>query len=53
MAFPTLGSFDHAVMSVSTDFPFNLKGDATFHQTAFDYSRVDWDDLRDNLRDVR
>ena len=42
MTFPPLGNFDH-VVSVSTDFPSNLKGDAPYHCTANDYSCVDCD----------
>ena len=52
VAFPKLGNSDHAVVSVSIDFPSNSKGDASFHCTAYDYSRADWDVLHDNLRDV-
>ena len=43
---------DHVVVSVSIDFPINLKQDTPFHRVAFDYSRVDWDGLSDHLRDV-
>ena len=52
MAFPPLGNSDHAVVSVSTDFPINSKQDTPFHRVAYDYSRADWDGLRDHLRDV-
>ena len=52
MAFPQLGNSDHVVVSVSIDFPSNSKGDAPFHRIACDYSRADWDGLRDHLRDV-
>ena len=52
MVFPPLGSSDHLVVSVSIDLLTNLKKDAPFHCTAYDYSRVDWDGLRDHLRDV-
>ena len=51
MAFPPLRNFDH-VVSVSSDFPINLKQDALFHQIAYDYSRANWDGLRNHLRDV-
>ena len=43
---------DHVVLSVSNDFVSNSKGDAQIHCIAHDYSRVDWDGLRDHLRDV-
>ena len=52
MAFAPLGNSDHAVVSVSIDFPTNSQQDAPFHRIAYDYSRADWDDLRDHLRDV-
>ena len=52
MAFPPLGNSDHVVVSVSIDFPLNAKQDTPFHQMAYDYSRADWDGLRDHLRDV-
>ena len=52
MAFPPLGYSDHVVVSVSTDFPLNLKWDAPIHCIAYDYSHADWDGLRDHLRDV-
>ena len=34
------------------DFPTNLQQDAPFHCIAYDYSRADWDGLRDHFRDV-
>ena len=37
---------------VSIDFAINSKLDAPFHRVAYDYSRADWDGLRDHLRDV-
>ena len=43
---------DHVVVSVSFDIPSNSQRDAPFHCIAYDYSRGDWDSLRDNLRDV-
>ena len=52
MANPTLGNSDHVVVSVSIDFPTNSQHDAPFHRKAYDYSRADWDGLRDHLRDV-
>ena len=52
MAFPPLGNSDHVVVSVSIDFPTNSQQDAPFHRIPYDYSRADWDGLRDHLRDV-
>ena len=52
IAFPPLGNSDHVVLSVSIDFPTNSQWDAPFHGISYDYSRTDWDDLRDHLRDV-
>ena len=43
---------DHVVISVSIDFPVNVKQDTPFHRLAYDYFRADWDGLRDHLRDV-
>ena len=34
------------------DFPTNLQQDAPFHCITYDYSRADWDGLRDHLRNV-
>ena len=52
MAFPPLGNSDHVVVSVSIDFLINSKQDTPFHRVAYDYSRADWDGLRNHLRDV-
>ena len=52
MAFPPLGNFDHVVVSVSTDFPSNLKWDALFQCIAYHYSRANWDGLCDHLGDA-
>ena len=52
MPLPPLGNPDHVVVSASIDFPSNSQRDAQFHRIAYDYSRVDWDRLRDHLRDV-
>ena len=52
MAFRLLGSSDHVVVSVSIGFSSNSQRDAPFHRIACDYSRADWDGLRDHLRDV-
>ena len=52
MAFHRLENTDHIFLSVFVDFPSNSEQDATFHCKAFDYSRADWDDFCDHLRDV-
>ena len=52
MVFPPLGNSDHVATSVSIHFPSNSKWDAQFHRIAYDYSRADWNSLRDHLRDV-
>ena len=50
MSFPPLENSDH--VSVSIDFPINSKQDSLFRDAAYDYSRADWDGLRDHLRNV-
>ena len=52
MAFPSLENPDHVVDSVSIDFPKISKRDPPFNCRAYDYSRADWDGLREYLRDV-
>ena len=52
MNFPPLENSDHVVVSLSIDFPINLKQDAKFHHIAYDYSHADWDGLHDHLSDV-
>ena len=52
-AFPSLGNSDHVIVSVSIDFPPNSQRNAPFHRIAYDYSRPNWDSLRDHLRDVQ
>ena len=52
MAFPPLGNSDHVVVSVSVDFPINLKQDTLFPHMDYDYSCADWDSLCDYLRDA-
>ena len=52
MAFPPLGNSDHVFVSVSIDFPLNSQRGAPFRRIGYDYSRADWDGLRDHLRDV-
>ena len=51
MTFPPFGNSDH-VVSVSIDFPSNSHCSVLFHHISCDYSRADWNGLRDNLRDV-
>ena len=46
MAFPPLEHSDHVVVSVSIDFPINSEQDTLFHCLAYDYSRADWDAVR-------
>ena len=50
MAFPPLRN-SNVVVSVFVDFPSNSEQDAPFHPIPYDYSRADWDGLRDHLRD--
>ena len=50
--FPPLRNSDHVAVSVSIDFPSNSQRDVPFHRIAYDYSRADWDGLRDHLRDT-
>ena len=52
MAFPPLENSDDVVVSVSIDFPTNSQRDAPVHRIAYDYSRANWDGLRDHFRDV-
>ena len=52
MAFLPLGKSDHVVVLVFIDFPTNSQRDVPFHRIAYDYSRADWDGLRDHLRDA-
>ena len=52
LASPPFGNSDHVVVRVSTDFSSNSQWDAPFHRIAYDYSRADWDGLRDQARDV-
>ena len=52
MALLPLGNSDHVALSVSINFPIISKRDAPFHRIAYNYSRADWDGLRDHLRDV-
>ena len=52
VAFPPFRNSNRVVVSVSIDFPLYSQWDASFHRIAYDYSRADWDGLRDYLRDV-
>ena len=51
-AFPPLGNSDHAVVSISIDFPSYSRRDAPFRRIAYNYSHAHCDGLRDHLRDV-
>ena len=51
MAFPLLGYSD-VVVSFSIDFPIKSKRGAPFHCITYDYSRTDWDGIREHLRDI-
>ena len=46
------GNPDHVIVSVSTDLPLNSKRDTPFYRIAYEYSRADWNGLRNHLRDV-
>ena len=52
MAFPPFWNSDHAVISVSIDFPINSKKDPLFYCVAYYCSCAAWDDLHDHLRVV-
>ena len=52
MASPPLENSDHVVVSVSIEFSSNSHRDAPSYRIAYDYSRADWNGLRDHLRDV-
>ena len=53
MAFPPLGNSVHVVsVFIDLPLPINSKQDTPFHRVVYDYSRADWDGLRDHLRDV-
>ena len=52
VAFPPLGNSDHVFVSIFIDIPSNLKWNPLFCCTAYGYSRVDLDVLRDHLADV-
>ena len=47
VAFSQLRKADPVFVSISFEFSSNLKRDAPFHRTAFDYSPTDWDGLCD------
>ena len=52
MDFPPLGNSDHVVASASIDSLPNSQWVSLFYRIAYDYSRADWDSLRDHVRDV-
>ena len=51
-AFPPLRNSDYVVVSVFIEILSNSKGDAPFHQIAYDYFCGYLDGLCDHLRDV-
>ena len=51
MAFSPLRNSDHVLVSVSIDFPTNLKQGALFHCIAYDYTSAELDSLHYHLRD--
>ena len=53
MASPPLENSDHVVVSVSIEFSSNSHRDAPSYRIAYDYSRADWNGLRDHLGDVQ
>ena len=48
---PSLEKSDHVLVSVCNDFLTNYKQDAPFYCIAYAYSRANWDDLHDHMRD--
>ena len=52
MAFDPLGNSNHVFISVCIDFSLYSQQDPPFHCIAYDYSRVDWDDVCDHLRNL-
>ena len=48
-----LRNSDHVVVSDCIDLPSYARGDDPFHCIAYyDYSRADWDGIRDHLKDT-
>ena len=52
MDFPPLVNSDHVVVSVSIEFPPTSQRYSPFYHIVYDYSRADWDGLRDHLRNA-
>ena len=52
VAFLSLGSSDHVVVSVSINFLSNLKRDTSLRCVTYDFSCADWDNHHDHLRDA-
>ena len=52
VALPPFRNSNRVAVSVSIYFPSYSQWDAPFHHIAYDYSRADWDGLRDYLRDI-
>ena len=49
---PPLKNSDHMVVSVDVKFVVKFTNEHPYHHTVYSYSKVDWDVLRDHLRDV-
>ena len=49
---PSLGKSDHMVVSVDVKFVVKSTNEHPYHHTVYSYSKADWDELRDRLRDV-
>ena len=49
---PPMGNSYHVAFLVCSNFPLNLKGDAHFYLTTFDYSFANWSSFFDHLRDI-
>ena len=51
--FSSIGKFlSYIFVSVSIDFPSNSQRDAPSNRITHEYSRADWDGLRNHFRDV-
>ena len=49
---PPLGTSDHLVISVDTDFMVKSTNEHPYHRNVYSYRKADWDGFRDYLRDV-
>ena len=43
---------NHVFLSNSIEYPLNTQRDSPFHRIPDDYSRADWEGLREHLRDA-